>query len=453
MNPSTFTRRRVLLVGGVFFLALMAFLAAAVFAFRQWQDTQQRAQIALARQLAAQAQSLALVEEAPSETALLLAIQSLRLHPSGEAAQVVQSFLPHRRLSQSSCRGYVRALDISADGRFAVAAHESETVCVWNILTGEHILISEKAVSPILAAAINADGRYIAWGSNDPGWRKAHLVQVWDTASGRELSSVQYEWGVNAVDILPDGEWAADAGADAFVHVFDVFTGEQIASFPHDAKMANVVSLSSDGRYVAAGTRDTYAIFVWEIASGERIARLRQDGYVTAVAFSPDARLIAAGGDQQDPSVRIWEIATGEEIVRLYHEKGIGSLAFSPDGQYLVSVEGGRVVRVWEVGTGQEISGWTDGGSDGIRFASFSPDGDSILTGSFRGEIYRWDWKPEDLVAEACGRVSRNLDRETWRQYVGDALPYGPVCPDLPLEPVPTPVTIIPPTPYQTVSP
>jgi hypothetical protein len=31
--------------------------------------------------------------------------------------------------------------------------------------------------------------------------------------------------------------------------------------------------------------------------------------------------------------------------------------------------------------------------------------------------------------------MTRNLTRAEWQQYIGDALPYQAVCPNLPIEP------------------
>ncbi|MGF1537411.1 MAG: hypothetical protein ACFB4J_13150 [Elainellaceae cyanobacterium] len=38
---------------------------------------------------------------------------------------------------------------------------------------------------------------------------------------------------------------------------------------------------------------------------------------------------------------------------------------------------------------------------------------------------------PNDLIAEACRRLTRNLTLQEWRQYLGDE-PYQATCPSLP---------------------
>jgi len=63
-----------------------------------------------------------------------------------------------------------------------------------------------------------------------------------------------------------------------------------------------------------------------------------------------------------------------------------------------------------------------------------------VVSGSDDKTARVWIYRPEDLIADACSRVTRNLTRAEWDQYIGDALPYQAVCPNLPIEAESTPV-------------
>ncbi len=62
---------------------------------------------------------------------------------------------------------------------------------------------------------------------------------------------------------------------------------------------------------------------------------------------------------------------------------------------------------------------------------AFSPDGQRLATTSGY-TAWVWLWRVEDLIAQACERLPRNLTRQEWRQYVGEEVPYQATCPNLP---------------------
>jgi glucose repression regulatory protein TUP1 len=80
------------------------------------------------------------------------------------------------------------------------------------------------------------------------------------------------------------------------------------------------------------------------------------DAGVTSVTISPDGRWVAAGS--LDTVVRIWEVATGKLVERLRgHRKSVYSVTFTPDGRGLVSGSLDKTLKYWDV------SGLNEGGS------------------------------------------------------------------------------------------
>ena len=69
-----------------------------------------------------------------------------------------------------------------------------------------------------------------------------------------------------------------------------------------------------------------------------------------------------------------------------------------------------------------------------MNAVALSPDGTVLATGGQDGLIRLWTWNPEDLIQDACLRVTRNFNRTEWDQYIGNAMPYQAVCPNLPIE-------------------
>ncbi len=57
----------------------------------------------------------------------------------------------------------------------------------------------------------------------------------------------------------------------------------------------------------------------------------------------------------------------------------------------------------------------------------FSPDGRLLATAVFGNTAHLWIWRREDLVAEACARLTFDLTKQEWRQYLVGELQH-PTC-------------------------
>jgi WD40 repeat protein len=193
------------------------------------------------------------------------------------------------------------------------------------------------------------------------------------------------------------GLWLATASADHTARLWEAATNREITRLPHDSRVEAVL-FSPDGHWLAS--RSGSEVRLWNmaevlmarIASDEQAVRLRHDESVRAMAFSPDGHWLATstGNPPGTGVVQLWEVSTGQEITRVAYDNWVNALAFSPDGRWLVNGGGDRLARVWLL-------------------------------------------QPEDLIAQACARLSRNLTYSEWQQYLGEE-PYRPICPNLPFE-------------------
>jgi WD40 repeat protein len=72
------------------------------------------------------------------------------------------------------------------------------------------------------------------------------------------------------------------------------------------------------------------------------------------------------------------------------HENAVSSVAFSPNGKTIVSGSYDQTVRVWDAATGVEQHKIT-GHEHGVESVTFSPDGKTIVSGSDDQTVRVWD--------------------------------------------------------------
>jgi WD40 repeat protein len=73
------------------------------------------------------------------------------------------------------------------------------------------------------------------------------------------------------------------------------------------------VAFSSDGTTLASGSADN-TVKLWDVRSGQEVATLKgHASSVWSVAFSSDGKTLASGCD--DKTVKLWFAATDEEVI------------------------------------------------------------------------------------------------------------------------------------------
>ena len=71
------------------------------------------------------------------------------------------------------------------------------------------------------------------------------------------------------------------------------------------------------------------------------------------------------------------------------------------------------------------------GHEEAVSSVAFSPDGQTLASGSGDQTISLWIVSTEILAGKICQQVWRNLTLDEWHQFVGVDLPYERTCPNL----------------------
>ena len=148
------------------------------------------------------------------------------------------------------------------------------------------------------------------------------------------------------------------------------------------------VAISPNGKILASGHRNGY-LRLWDINSGKLMSQLKGVSMATdnmAIAFHPDGKILCGGGE----GLTCWKTAT---MSVLWHRKTPKQnhvcMAFSPDGGTIVSGTWNGTLFTWDSATGKQIR--TSFGHHTVSSIAFSPDGRVVASGSAEKTVRIWD--------------------------------------------------------------
>ncbi|MHB0960024.1 MAG: WD40 domain-containing protein [Pirellulaceae bacterium] len=284
----------------------------------------------------------------------------------------------------------VKTLAFSPDGqRIAVGGgvpYQPTNVTVWDAQTGRELLLLVKHTDRVLSLAFSPDGKRIVTGC---GTR----AQVWDTANGQEVLSVEHGSTLGpvwCVAFSPDGQRIVTGGEDGKVKLWNAGTGQVLHVLKGHAGWVASLAFSPDGRRLATGSWDN-TVKLWNAESGEEVLTLKGHvGWVLGVAFSTDGRRIVSGS--VDKTATIWDAERGQTVVAVKHGPvgAIQSVAFSPDSTRIACGGEFGLAKVSDAKTGQELLA-LKGHTEHVHSVGFSPDGRRIVTGSNDKTVRIWD--------------------------------------------------------------
>jgi|SRR5215213_139395 len=372
-------------------------------------DAELKSKIALARQVAAQAQAQQTSSQYDYllERSTLLAVESMRRHPTLDAQQVLQlgvTLIPplvttlrgYSKISDSILspdaryfaiadkRGiniyllnsgqqfrffetpYASEVHFSADGKYLSALTDDDTITIWGLTRDEEVA-RLKCGSRVTVALMSPDNRYIAAGREDG------ITRVIEISGQREVARMEHSGKVMAVAFSPNGKYLASAVSNGWqaegigeIEIQQVETRQAVTHIKTEGRIDAMI-FTSDGEYLLtaraevfhaprdySGTIMGYTVQRWDPSTGSKMVEKRyNDSYL--ITFSPDGRFIAVA--MKDQTFRVFSAFEHDEVARLENgatevglsDNAVMAVSFSADGKYVAVVNGHGVTKMYDL--------------------------------------------------------------------------------------------------------
>ena len=261
-------------------------------------------------------------------------------------------------------------------------------ISFWSPETGQEFRQIGDAQSGALVVTMSSDSSLLATG----GTADDKSLRLWNAQTGEVtvLDTSQTLWRSLAFDF--QGTRLASGDDHDAVILWNVNDGQPLLSLQGDVpnllqSFSRLYWVDNDTLAAAGST----AIYWWDVNTGallKRIAKSAETAFFVDADFALNGDRIAAAA--QDAYVYFWDQTMNQwSRWAAPADAIITRVRFSPDGQLLLSGTYKGGLLIWDVQSGQLLSSYSTTSSS-LATVQFSPDGRFIASGGWGGPIRLW---------------------------------------------------------------
>ncbi|MBT6153106.1 MAG: hypothetical protein HOK71_09535 [Planctomycetaceae bacterium] len=357
--------------------------------------------------------------------------------PTADAAQVISTSVDKTVRVWTLANGapvksipvasVIRRLAINSKSTRLTGVGDDGVVRVWDPVAGRELQRFVGHAGVVRGVSISGDGGTIASGGDDKS------VRLWTvSALGVVVADATK---VHDLELLPDGTHFVTAGEDTVVKLWDA-AGKLVRSFGGNAAAVAHVSISDDGKQIAAGGDPLFAqknVLVWNTADAKLLQNIPTPAGVTALQFSADGHLAVGGADKH---LRVYSAADARLLQDITSTAVLSDVHFIPGEPTILAAAADNNSYLLDYSLRQLLTGHT-GAVTGV---AFTQDGDQLLTAGADGTARLWNLADGQVVSTLVGTAgavsSLVVTADGKRAIIGRADKNVEVF-DLPAQPTP----------------
>ena len=268
--------------------------------------------------------------------------------------------------------------------------------------------ISEAKISSL---SINPSGKWIAFGS-----KYLNQLFVWEWKSESYIYKQQGHMNdINIIAYSPEGGQLASGAEDGRIKIFDVSSSNCLITFmDHTAKVTGLQYALNKSNVLVSSSLDG-TIRAYDLIKYKNFRIMTTPKQTQLICCSVDySGEIVAAGSLDTYNIFVWSLKTGDLIDVLNgHTAPVSCLAFSHINDVLISGSWDNTVKMWELYTKKGISETYEHNSK-ITAVALSPNDKEVAVSTLNGELYTWDIE--------TGSIKNILDvsRDIWGGRLND---------------------------------
>lgn len=260
----------------------------------------------------------------------------------------------HRIQVLSVSQERITSIRFSADANWiAIGCAKLGQLLVWDWRSESQVLKQQGHTFDVSSIHFSPDGTQLVTGADDT------KVKIFSMTTGFcTMTFKDHLMPVTDVGFFPNGNAIVSASLDGTVRAFDLIRRRLFRTFTSpDPVQFSCLAIDPNGEFVAAGSQDSFQIFVWSIKTTKLLDILAaHEGPISAIAFNPIQPVLASSS--WDGSVKIWDVfgtAKGS-IESMTHNNEVTTFTFRPDGKQLASAALDGGIHFWDTVEGVETS-------------------------------------------------------------------------------------------------
>ena len=281
----------------------------------------------------------------------------------------------------------VSCVAFSPDGEVLASSSDDHTIMLWDSKTLRDLRTLKGHIAPVNSAFFSPDGQIVASASDD------RTIKLWDTKTGKELETLRGHCDkVNCAIFSPDGRFVVSGSDDKTIKIWATLTAETPRTLEgHEEGVTCLAFSGGDHQLLVSGSEDT-TVRLWSTTTDTEIQKFEgHDATVTSVVCHPNTQTVISSS--HDCEIIVWDGDIDEDHPEYCFPTGFfgtRSIALSPDGKTMVSTaESDIQFQVPDSEAGMRRYRLT--GSEKFTCLAFTPDSQTLASGSEHGAIQLWD--------------------------------------------------------------